>query len=263
MLSTKNFVFLAFPKTGSTFVRDVIKGSHVRFRRRYAWLPAFLWRQGVYEEVLLNSGLHKGKFQHGSRRDLPRRWKSRQIVSVLRHPAARFQSIYRFQMWCRKLPQNTEELKLQYPAFPNISPEEFLDWMTKNNHIRNGEMVRLGLGFQSIKMIEFFSSKDLFEKIQDGMYKTQLELLEAFLVDTKDIIFLDQARLASGLKGLFRGHPMESEVIRALESVSSSNVTATIKKYYEPEPITPELLAEVERNEGFMIEFMKRRSLLD
>lgn len=262
MLSTKNFVFLAFPKTGSSFVRDVIKASHVRFKRRYAWLPAFLWRQGVYEEILLDSGKNKGKIQHGLRRDLPRRWKSRQIVSVLRHPVARFQSIYRFQFWCRKLPQNTEELKLQYPTFPKISPEELLEWQVKNYAHYDGLVLR-DIGWQSIRMIEFFSSKDLFEKIKGGMYKTQRELLEAFLTDTKDIIFLDQARLASGLKDLFRGHPLESHVIKALESVGSSNVTATIKKYYEPQPISPELLAEVERSEGFMIEFMKRRSLLD
>lgn len=109
----------------------------------------------------------------------------------------------------------------------------------------------------------YFSSPNLRGKIDAGLFNSKEDLFEAFIDDTSAVTFLRQNKLSSDLMNLFYNHPLESKVMEAIESIKASNVTADIKKFYEPFAVTQELLAEVERKERLMIEFMTRRGLMD
>jgi hypothetical protein len=238
-----------------------MKRSHQRLRRRHSWMLSSLFRGDLYEERLFPS-IDGSLTQHGRRNGIPAKWHSKKIISILRPPGDRFESIYKFQHWCRT-PPTTLDVQNLYPAFPKLTPEELMDMKKRIWYNQFPQLANLCVGWQSIQLVVFFSSQDLRDKIDAELFNSKEELFEAFIEDTSEVTFLRQKNLSSDLLDLFHNHRLESKVKTAIQETKLSNVTADIEKFYEPFSVTQELRSEVERKERFMIEFMTRRGLMD
>ena len=109
MIITNDFVFIHYPTTGGTFVRKVVESISRDMAKPIS---------------------HREK--HGICLDIPKEYLDRPIVSCIRNPYDFKVSEFEFGCW-RKLAPNSmvASMKAQYPHFPRLSFEEFVDcWDT-------------------------------------------------------------------------------------------------------------------------------------
>lgn len=124
MLITDKFVVLNYPKTGSTFVRNVIKDLH---------------QSGPFRSVLVKWGFVKPHFedvkgprfslhdkdpvkttQHQVYAQVPDIHKHKPIVTVIRNPFDRLVSVYEYRDWVKHPPASIEEIRDKYPTYPDL-----------------------------------------------------------------------------------------------------------------------------------------------
>lgn len=154
MLITARFVVLNLPKSGSSFVRAVLKSIHAR---RRGGPSRWRRRDGLRELMLPNIRLPgRARDQHGTVAQIPRRHRDRPIMSVVRDPHMKIVSEYRFRWWAIHPPLPPAALRTLFPAFPDLSFAEFL---TLSDHIaaaKVGVDVADRLGNLTIEFVQFF-----------------------------------------------------------------------------------------------------------
>jgi hypothetical protein len=120
VILARKFVFIHLPKTGGTFVTDVLKRV-LRPPRKGNFLERLGRRFGepVMADVL----------KHGTLRDVPESHRDRPVLSVIRNPYDRLVSIYHFDWWKTTPPPwvDFRELKRRHPAWPEVPFEEFVE----------------------------------------------------------------------------------------------------------------------------------------
>jgi hypothetical protein len=139
MLITPHFLVINLPKSGSSFVRSVIKAIFARQGvtvSRPHWIPAWYWAQGwlpwrrggMARELILPNVRMPGRprDQHGTTAQIPPAYRDRAIVSVMRDPFGKAVSEYRFRWWVRYPPLSPAALRRDFPAFPNLLFDDFL-----------------------------------------------------------------------------------------------------------------------------------------
>ena len=162
MLITDDFVLLNFPKTGTTFIRKILKKVY----------------KDKYEELLLP--VKTGRIsQHGTYAQIPLEHREKKILSMVRNPFDRYVSLYFFKWFTHSPPEDPEILKRYYPNFPDISFSEFLDMadnFNKASLLKSYDIsINTDIGFQSIQFMAFYSSfpenalKELIEKKSDSL----------------------------------------------------------------------------------------------
>jgi hypothetical protein len=281
MTFTNNYIFLAYPKTGSTFVREAIKGCGTAFTKRYAILPEIFRPKNLYHVHLVLRVKRSSKTRlsvHGYRSEIGvktkaerggfgwylRRWrkcKKRQIVSCWRDPVERYVSIYRFQQWSLVEGLGREEAMLMNPNFPDLTFSQFMKWRI---HVAESELVKMpaskcnlnGLGPQSWQFILHHASKSLKSKLSENWFSDKDELLDLFIEDTKDILFLDQRNLNSELSVLLRNsgfdwNPSLKEKV---------NVTPENRFFKSSYKISRQDLEMIRRKEDFLYKYWEKRT---
>lgn len=194
MLITDNFVVLNLPKTGSTFVRTVLKRAHgysprerLLGSRKIARYWSRLGHNGLREKYtpgLLFEGHHTTRAdQHGSYSQLPRRYRNRKAVTIARNPYDRLVSMYHWAGWKRTLvwPEGSGEYD-KYPTFPELSFDEALDIHERRATARlKGIDLKTPLGPQTIQfiLIVFKKPYDVLRRIDEdyidsGAYRADL-----------------------------------------------------------------------------------------
>ena len=145
MLITSRFVVLNVPKSGSSFVREVIKTiyakrqgrkreQHPALRFITARLPD--WRP--YGDVTAREFLKElyvprirlrtsGVDQHGLAIQIPPRFRHLPVVSVARNPYDKFLSDYEFRWWAKSPPLPLRQLVEAFPHYPDLSLDEFAE----------------------------------------------------------------------------------------------------------------------------------------
>jgi hypothetical protein len=133
MIITDQFVVLNFPKTGSTFVRDVLRRIH---HRRAGGLGARLLaavglrRRPLFRELMLpNIRVKRNahvRDQHGTYQQVPAGHKHKPLVSVLRHPCDHIVSEYEYREWVRTPPDDVDTIRAHFPRFPDLTFEDFV-----------------------------------------------------------------------------------------------------------------------------------------
>ncbi len=100
MIITDKHIFLNFPKTGSTFIREVLKQIY-KWRnqnQKSKTVNKIKGRDLYIEEFLMpHYNLPEYKDQHGAWDQIPLKHKNKHVISVARNPVDRFISLYRFQ----------------------------------------------------------------------------------------------------------------------------------------------------------------------
>lgn len=171
MIITDDFVFIHFPKTGGTFVKTILmklKEKHIGGSK-------------LKKDVLYKFGLKRARYkdlrsprpnvrrsQHNTCREIPVKFRSLDIVSIIRNPFDYYVSEYEYGSWRRRFNEwgfNLEEVKKSFSNFPDLSFEEYLrlseEFIMKNEP---------SLGFYSFRYIHFFSksTKDILQSLKNN-----------------------------------------------------------------------------------------------
>ncbi len=123
MILTDDFVFIHEPKTGGTFVTEMLRSIY-----------ELVTDHSVIKRVLRR--MHRrGKkpvlniLKHGTCSEIPNSHRDKPILATIRNPYDRYVSQYEFAWW--KVPPedycDVEELRKRYPHYPNLTFEEFIE----------------------------------------------------------------------------------------------------------------------------------------
>lgn len=287
MLFTENYIFLSYPKTGSTYVRHVIKSAGVHLGRRIAIVPSCVRPKNVYFEQLSEAENRNGRSQHGKRSQIDeapgfelgmlgapmldgwykrrlQSWKNsekRQIVSIWRDPVERVVSAFNFQFWAEWPDDRVLEAKSVFPNFPDLTFAQYYelnqpDDILKHFPSSNGDL--LGIGRHSWKFIRFFASKSLLDRLKHTWPSNADEFLELILSDTQDIKFLDHRFLSKELAELMKDSAFNLSQSSMEERV---NVTPKNRHFVSSYEITEKDLEYIRSEEDFLYQYWEKRSV--
>lgn len=278
MLFTEDYIFLAFPKTGSTFVRKVVKSSGVRMKRRHVFVPNFLRPKNLYYEQLTPSAQPPYRGQHGRRTQINeppsfelgaygrqiQHWKksrARQVIAIWRDPVQRMISIFRFQHWAEWEGEKKLLAKSIAPNFPDMNLTELYELRVRLNdvekHIPSSQGDTLGIGPLGWQFILFFASESLMSGLKKRWPASADEMLEMLLLDTQEIKFLDQRFLARELAELFKDSAFGIDPA-LLES--KVNVTEKNRHFKSMHEIKDEDWQYIRSQESFLYAYWEKRS---
>jgi hypothetical protein len=218
MLITSRFVVLNLPKTGSSFVRVVLK----RIYRRRRWL---LRSDTFLRELLLPraNGSLPGRDQHGTASQIPSIYRHLPAVSVIRNPYDKLLSAYEYRWWAEHPLLPLSELMELFPHYPDLSLDDFVDLWRKTAERRLGGANPTRFGHQTLQFVNFFfrEPKDVLARFSDDYVGSG-----EFLRDMIPLTLLRQDRLREGLAAFLQDHGFTAPELRICLTHKQINVTA-------------------------------------
>ena len=139
MVITKDFVFIHMPKTGGTFVKEMLRKVYLGYRYRsdesdFTFKDkCFHLRMRFLRKLSLSPWVDTIGDKHGRCTDIPLEYKSLPILSCIRNPFDWYVSSYEFQSW-RKYPELYPGI-LENPQFPNLSFREFVQQLETSERV--------------------------------------------------------------------------------------------------------------------------------
>jgi len=208
MIVTKQFVYIHMPKTGGTFVTEILK-------RLYGVSGKPTLRQRVCRRLPLRKPLLSVN-KHGYCGQIPPEYSHLPIVGCVRNPLDRYVSQYSFAWW-KTYPDDFPELK-DHPSYPDLSFEEFVHlanehWLDKDNQ---GVDVDRSLGWHTIAFVNWYcrNAEELL-RYNEGRPLTADRIRESLYTDS----FLRTNRLNRDLHDYLHGLGLpESKLEFILES---------------------------------------------
>jgi hypothetical protein len=260
MVITDQFVVLNMPKTGSTFVRDVLRRVYRKQVGQSRWHRILrrlgLRKRPLFEELMLPNDLLRGRepyrSQHGTYRQIPLEHRGKAILTVIRHPCDRLVSMYEFRDWARNPVDNTAA-RAMFPSFPDLSfPEfvRFLDGFRLPRRLPDGKL-NADIGEQTVLFFQFYARDPQTvlgsltdEYIDSGAYRS--DLADVTFLRTE---FLNQDLhdylLRHGFSEADVGFILQEKRIRPPESTRGEQ--QRWQDYF-----TPELEADIRRRERLL-----------
>jgi len=168
MIISESFVWINFPKTGSTFAREVFRSLYTvssfalrkRLRFRGRWM-----KEQLVSETRPNVGQRFGRpTPHGRVAQIPAEFRHLPVVSAIRDPVERAFSLYTYGDWKKpdQLPVGVEQIREAFPGFPDLSFVDYLDFIRRfrgrNRIAVDGSMYELGA--QSVDFVSFFADSE-------------------------------------------------------------------------------------------------------
>lgn len=284
MIITDKFVYIHMPKTGGTFVTQVLKQIHearqdkIVLRRadeKSKWsLREFLIPRPVFMMLQHHDESSKAYNQHGKAGDIPAKHQHKPILTTVRNPYDRYVSDYEFRWWALYPPDAKSSagkwLYETYPHFPDLSFAEYLI-MINGLAIINTFGVLDGNGHFSRETIlgkyvwqfiqYYFKNPDVIAQI-DPQYMSQ----KHYRNDMRDnLIFLDTDNLNAELHAFLlkmEYDPKEIEFIKTQGKILPKRGGRTEdqawEKYY-----TPDLKRYVRERESMIFELFPQFDVYD
>ena len=230
MIIAPKFVLINFPKTGTTFVRTALNAVHgVNNSRLHRVLRKLNIEKPIARELLLPKlyGDYDAscKDQHGVYRQIPKPKKYKKIVTIIRNPLARYMSSYVFGWWKQHPPFPLEQVKLDFPDFPNLS---FLDFYRLLNHpLVNEDKINISgarqYGNYTRMFLVFYSEnpEDAVKNLLKG--KTLMSVIPK-------ITFLHQESLRDELYGFLKTVGYSELEAQRVYSIEDQNVGSATEK---------------------------------
>jgi hypothetical protein len=224
VLIAEKFVFVHQPKTGGTFVRDVL--LEIENQQKNGTLYSHLARLGFARNLF---SLEYTTEYHDTCRDIPGDHQVKPILSIVRNPFDFYVSFYYFGWWVSH-PEDSysdfENVKRRYPHFPELSFSEFLE--LANTHFPEFKVLgdyepdASSPGYYSAQFLLFFfrNPAETYQRIKEK--QTDLDELRKGMFDVQ---FMRTHRLGLDLYTFLarNGYPHR-----------------LIKRIPEKEPVRPE-----------------------
>lgn len=228
MIICDDFIVLNFPKTGSTFVRDMVK--EIYRRRRPGVLAKIvllaLRKELPYKELMLpnyqspNERQRHLLGQHGAYCQIPEEQLHKEILTVVRNPYDLFLANYLTEWWTWYFPAPEEQLKQLFPDFPKITLDEYLILSDLSANQYNG--ITLGpITTQFIRM--YFKQPD---KVLQTITDEYVQSDSMFLEDIgANITFIRQSELNMALSDFLCKHGFSDEETAFIRSHPKVNIS--------------------------------------
>jgi len=268
MIITDDFVVLNLPKTGSTFVRTVLKKVH----------QARLERRPISERLAQGLGLRKRPFfqelmlanimvksangrphQHGAWIQIPKAHRHKPIVSVMRNPYERLVSSYEFRWWVKVPPIPEEELRVHLPSFPDLTLSEFMQ--LRDLEVRHSRIPPVppgtDVGLQTVQFIQMFF-KDPFGilPVLDDDYLDS----DRFLDDMAPVSFLRTEQLNADLHSFLLNNGFSGEEAGLV--VEHEKVRVTERRNRDSAELwTDDIIHRVQRTERLLFRVLEQHGL--
>lgn len=188
MLLTDRFVFIHQPKTGGTFVTEMLE--RLLARRKSA-------RGGP---ALVNTE------KHGTCDDIPEGHRGLPILSIFRNPWSRYVSQYHFSWWKGSLPPRIDPaaLKRDYPSFPEVTFPQYVA-MVNRHFVPAGDAAAPAsapLGYNTHQFVRFYfrDPPASWKRLDDAALRDG-----TFRGDMHPVRFLHQDRLNRDLHDALAG----------------------------------------------------------
>jgi len=257
MIITKNLVILNFPKTGSSFVRKVMKDIYFK-RRNKNIITKILHKVGLnkieYKEIMTDHPtISNYKDQHGCYDQIPKMDKDKKIISVIRNPYYRLKSMYNFKWWAKNPYIQEEILYEKLPHFPELTLLEFMEYQhLLNDNLKSLYNIRkeIIIGNQSIQFIRLFfkDHKKILANITDdyinsGIYKK----------DMCNIKFIENNNLNKELFNLLLDNGYSEKELEFILHHEKVNTTM----YDENNTLDENVIKHVSKNEWMLLKILQ------
>jgi hypothetical protein len=213
MILTDDFVFIHEPKTGGTFVTEMLS-------RIYE--PVI--DGGIVRRVLrrLRGGGKKSLRnvrKHSTCRNIPNSHQGKPILATIRNPYDRYVSQYEFAWWkTHPSPScNVEKIREHYPHYPELTFKEFIE--LNNALLLQIENDRFPpedrLGLQTVQFVRYFfqSPEKVFQAIDDDYIAA-----EKYKADMFPVHFIRTDRLKQELYDFLVGVGHAPETVQFMLS---------------------------------------------
>lgn len=229
MIVTDKFVVLNFPKTGSSFVRKVVKDIFLKKRNKNIFTKVFhkIGLKSIgYEEVKTDHPIIENfRDHHGCYDQIPYEHKSKHIISVVRNPYRRLESIFKYRNWINSPKISQDELTKHFPTFPKLTFTQYLDLQNLQNKKEKDKFnipENVKIGKQSIQFIRFYFKDH--KKILTQLNEDYI-ISGSYKKDMCEIIFLRNENLNNDLYNFLSKNNFEHEEIRFILNHKKVNVT--------------------------------------
>ncbi len=266
MIITKDIIFINLPKTGSTFVREVLKKLHTpnsftgKLKKKILG-DKYRYRVYRFPEIRTPNKRYQQPTEHGLYCQIPvSLLNGKQVISAKRNIYDYYLSLYFYADWKRPEAMifTEKEIKSDFPSFPDLSFDEFVLFMQKfpfysnNPKLKNSREIQHKLGPLSVQFV-FFYFKNPFDFLNnlnqyDIHHLNYRELMP-------EITFLDQKKLNQELyHTLLNYYPEKS--IRFILTENKKNVSNNNR--LTKEQLSSEIKQQIERNEHLIYNFFNQ-----
>jgi hypothetical protein len=232
MIISKDFVLINFPKSGSTFVRKVLKDIYDKRINDSLFLKYSIklkLREPLYQELLMpnikfKTGLMNNVDQHGIYSQIPKEHLNKEIFTVVRNPYERIISSFEFKFWQQRPALEEKVLKNHFPNFPNLSIDDFIDYLILvSRYSFTNEVNKLTVGFMSLQFIMFFfkEPKIIINQLNDNYLKSN----SLYKNDMAQINFLRQENLNMELAYYLKKFDFTDKELEYITNHKQVNIT--------------------------------------
>lgn len=204
MIICNDFIVLNFPKSGSTFVREMIKEIYKKHHskdilNRIAYKVKL--KQLPYKELLLpnfqspNARNREHTGQHGAYCQIPVEHIHKPILTVARNPYELFMTSYNVKWWSWYYPDEKEQLLKLFPNFPDLELNEYIQ-LSKLSVEKQNET---NIGLLTVQFIRMYFKEP--EKILRSISEDYINSNEYRKDIAENITFINQEHLNEELAG--------------------------------------------------------------
>ncbi len=257
MLICDEFLMLNLPKTGSSFARSAIKEV---FRQRSSKLNRVLYNLRIKEPPLKEYLTHnlyipgRRKGQHGTYIQIPEKYRDKDLVSVVRNPFTKFISGYEYQFWVKRPPLPKALIESEFPSFPNLSLDQFVDFSMKAADLRSNSTNKMRLGMQTLQFIQMFFKEP--SRVIANIDEAYLSSDKKYRSDMADVTLLRQEYLRHDLCEFLKHKGFSEEELNIIKNYRDVNRTKR-KATHRSIVWTQKALDFVKINEGFLLKILE------
>ncbi len=266
MVVTDSFVLINYPKTGSTFARAVLREIYAlqladRSLLRKITDGVHVTSKPFFEELMLPNikvkHVKRPRDQHGCFCQIPDKYRDKKITTIIRNPYSRFMSAYTYKWWQKYPPLQAELLEKNFPNFPDLSLDEYVDLMQMAMiHGRlEGKNIE-GVGDQTVQFIQMFFKQP--ESVLSSLSQAYINSEKPF-DDIADIHFIQQENLNNQLAELLTEHGYAKKYSDYARSKERVNVTESSQD--RAKMWTPKALNYIEKNEKLIFRIYERAGI--
>ena len=238
MIITDDFVFLNFPKTGSTFLRNTFKKIHHCKGNRSSEQTTGISDSGkaltVFKAPNIRAYGVNGRWmkndEHGLRCQIPEKHRHKPIFSVRRNLFKQLVSLYEYRDWAKTNIEQGKEILQIFPNYPNITFQEFISFRSEFSLYKKQAWIQhypTRLNPSSISLVLFFSKKP-FELLSNWNKDSQ----NIFLKELSQIKFLKTEHLNSDLFSMLLQYDYKWSEIEFIYSKGKENISKPKGKSY-------------------------------